>query len=138
MNEQEPSLERQGRHAKPTSLDTIGITSDNVAIRGLWEEGLTRWGHAFAAYTRLGTAELHTSDVLTDFEDLYIASFDDVEALIADQLEGLGWTTALKQFMREQGIADDLLNWNREALVERLRLIYDVIESGGRIHAFAK
>jgi hypothetical protein len=139
MSEQEPSPQRRGRHAKPAaSLDHLPKTASEPAILSLWEEGINRWGHAFAAYATLGTPELNNTDVLTNFEDRYVTTFDNVEELLHEQLDALGWAESLYRLKRNEGIMDDVLDWNYEALFRQVRHVYDVVEKGGAVHVFNK
>lgn len=138
MNENQPQpREEEPRHRKPElGLDRLVVTSDDPTILAHWEEGLARWGHAFVAYTTLGTAELHSTDVLVNFADVYVASFDSVEELLREQLDSLGWSDALIRLRREEGITEDVLDWDFDALLVRVREVYDVLEEGGVFHVF--
>ena len=138
MNEHEQSPERQGGHAGPwLSIDQLGLTDSDPAIVALWDEGLARWGAAFAGYTTMRTPELHSGDVLANFEDLYLASYDSLQDVANNQLEALGWDIALEHFKLENGMSDDLIAWDIPALLTHLRLTYDIVPMGERMHLFA-
>jgi hypothetical protein len=138
MNEHQPSPET-GWHIQPSiSLDQLTVTDDDPAILALWDEGLSRWGEAFAGYTTLGKPELHTVDVLSHFERFHIVSLDTIEEVLEDDLRRFGWEPALRQFRRDQSIPEDLLVWNKEAMIRWFGQFYDIVESGGRVHVFSK
>lgn len=53
------------------------------------------------------------------------------------QIGALGWIDALARFRREEGIADDLLEWNFEAVLKQVSAVFSIVESGGEVHLFA-
>lgn len=139
MNEHEPSAKQLGPHLRHSpSLEALEITSDNQTVVERWEEGITRWGYAFMAFTRLRTPALYTEDVLTAFQDCFISSYPSIEEFIQDQLEGLGWAPGLRKFMAEEHIPHDVLHWSYDAMEVHARQVCDLIKEGGRVYAFAR
>jgi hypothetical protein len=140
MNEHQPQSSETGprhRELEPT-LEALAVRSEDPIVRMRWKEGLTRWGYAFVAFSQLHLPELHTPDVLTAFEDLYSGSYDSLEAVAEGQIEALGWTDALERFQLEQGITDELLDWNYHAVLHQLSLVLSMIEVDGKVHLFAR
>jgi len=139
MNEHQPQPAETGpKHRQPEpTLEALPIRSGDPVVVARWKEGLLKWGYAFVAFTELRLPELHTPDVLTVFEDLYSGTYESREAVVEGQIEALGWTDALARFRREEGMTDDLLEWNHDAVMEQILVIYSIVESGGEVHLFA-
>lgn len=130
-------LEPEGRHRQePLSLEEMDATTTDREVLGLWEAGLARWRHAFAAFGRLGLPELHTPECLHAFVDLYMGSADNREQLFLDHLDGMGWTTPVEAVRFEHAIPNDYLVWDKEAVMRGYEEIAYIVESGGRVHVF--
>ena len=138
MNEQQPSSERRPRHRAEPSLDAMPVRSDDPDILARWEDGIRQWGHAFVAFANLRLPELHGDDVLIVFEDLYSGSFNSRDDLRDHQLDALGWDQQLQKFRTEEGIPEDVLDWDYAALDRYVELVYTIVESGGKVHLFAR
>jgi len=138
MTEHEPTTKRSEGWPPRPALDQLPITDRDPVVLERWEEGLREWRDAFVAYTSLGRPELHSRDVLADFEKAYYSSTESLQALIEDHLHTFGLTQALRRFRQEQSIGPDWLKWDYEVVLQQLRMMLDIVESGGRIHAFTK
>lgn len=114
------------------------VRSDDPGILARWEDGIRQWGHAFVAFASLRLPELHTDDALSVFEDLYSGSFNSLDDLRDHQLDALGWEQQLRTFRTEEGIPEDVLNWDYAALDRCVELVYTIVKSGGKVHLFAR
>ena len=74
-----------------------------------------------------------------DYENAFIGTYPDEDALIESELSSLGWIDAIDTVIRQQTIPEGVLEWNYDAFLEHLRrYMYDIVDLGGTIHAFAK
>jgi hypothetical protein len=139
MNEHQPQPpEKEPRHRQPEpTLEALTVKSEDPLVLARWKEGLAKWGYAFVAFADLHLPELNTPDALTAFEDLYSGSYESLDAVAEGQIEALGWIDALARFRQEEGITDDLLDWNYAAVLKQLSIVYSIVESGGEVHVFA-
>lgn len=130
--DQEPARHR----ADGPTIESLPVTTESRKIRDLWKAGLSQWGHAFVAYAQLRTPQLHTEDVLTDFENVYVATLPSYDALIDDHLEGMGWRQPLAELRETYFIPEHLLDFNRPAVLAAFKEFMDVVEAGGEVHVF--
>jgi hypothetical protein len=137
MNEHQPEPGARHRAEGPT-IDDLPVSSESRTIRALWKTGLSQWGDAFVAYTRLSTIELHTPEVLAAFEDAYVTSLESYDALVEDHLEGMGWRQPLKELRDKYAIPEELLDWNRPAVLSAFKEFMEVVEEGDRVHVFLR
>ena len=98
--------------------------------------GYLESGPAFAAYLLLKDTAPDHPDLASQFAESYVSSWELVDQLIDDTLEGLGWTQALREFCSTQGIDPDYLAWDRDLLEGHIRETYDIIELDGWQHVF--
>jgi hypothetical protein len=134
MNDQEPKEEAP----RLPGIEALAVSSDDPSVQARWRACLSRWGDAFVAFSQLRLAELYTDDVIGTFETLYGGSYDDLVEAAVSQIDALGWKEALYRVRRDEGITDDLLDWNYDAVIRRLSEVYQFVRSGGRVHLFAK
>jgi len=118
-------------------MEQLPVWTDDPAILALWETGLARWGHAFIAFCRLDIEMLRTPDCLRTFEDSYITTFESMDALIDDHLEGMGWAQPLRELLDKYYIPEEMLRFDREAALRAFREFMDVVEEGGQVHVFS-
>jgi hypothetical protein len=123
---------------KPESVEGLGVHTEDPELLARWREGTEKWGDAFLAFASLHLPELHSTDVLSSFEQTHVASFDSIVDLASYQIEALGWKDAFARFRRDEGISSVFLEWNHQAIVKQLELVCDVVWLGGRGHAFWK
>lgn len=104
-------------------------------IRALYEEH----HEAFAAYLSLEDVNTESGTLAEDYENAFIGTYVDEDALAEHELEAQGWTDAVNQVIREQGIPEGVLIWDHEALLEQLRrYLYDIVDLDGYLHVFSK
>jgi hypothetical protein len=137
MNEQQ--MNRGARHrSEGHAIERLSATTSDPEILALWEAGLARWGAAFIAFSSLQLPSLRSTNVLETFENIYVATLPSVDQLIDDHLEGMGWDHPLRQFRDTYDVTDDLLDWNRPAVLAAFKEFMEVIEEGGAVHVFLK
>lgn len=101
-------------------------------------EGVLKNGSPFAAYLTLPDIDPHDPKLIDRFKDVYIDSYGTLDLFIDDQIEDLGWDRALEQFLNTEGIPQDVLHWDREALVRQISSMYDIREIDDWWHFFDK
>ena len=122
--------------------DTLGfyghgpyLDTDIARITNLGQ-GIDLHGEPFAAYAREHAGGEHGENLLSEFEEFYIASFPDSETCIDKFLDSMGWSQALNAFKNEQGI-DCPLEFDRSCIWERYKEAWEVIETrSGTVHVF--
>ncbi|MBW0252582.1 hypothetical protein [Cellulomonas sp. PS-H5] len=131
----------------PTSTATDAAELVNRAIDRATSETARRrlvklyaeHGPPFAAFTTLPDVDVNAETLELDFLDSHHGSFATPEALVAEHLDAMGWTEALAAFRRTWAIPDGLLTWDQTAAFRGITThLYDVVEAGGLIHAFAR
>ncbi|MGO4858959.1 antirestriction protein ArdA [Arthrobacter sp. 2MCAF14] len=121
--------------------DTLGfyghgpyLTTDVAHITNIGQ-GIDLHGEAFAAYA-MEHANASCEELLTEFEEFYVATFPDAEACIDEFLKAMGWSQALEALVAEQGI-DCPLDFDRSCIWERYKEAWEVIEGrNGTIYVF--
>jgi hypothetical protein len=136
MSEHQPEASNGDREVP--GIESLAVSSDDPEVHTRWRFCLDRWGEAFVAFSHLRLTELYTDDVVETFENLYGGSYDDLTQAAIEQIDALGWKDALYKLRRDEGITDDLLEWNYRAVIDRLGDIYTFVRVGGRVHFFAK
>ena len=141
MNEQEndkpsQSAEWTSPPRQSPTLEGLHLISEDPELVQRWEEGLTRWGWTFAAYTRIGSRQLHTLDVLSHFSDSFIASYRNIDEFIQGELISLQWKAGLERFKSENSIPPEVLHWDFDAMEVLVRSMFHLVEENGRIYAF--
>lgn len=93
---------------------------------------------ALQAFLSLPDVSAGVDDITESFHEAFAGTYgDEVEALRAlSPLEDR--ENELADWCIDRGVDFDVLEWNFEPLIERLRLIYDLVEKQGRIYAFVK
>ena len=69
--------------------------------------------------------------------DMIAVSFESEEEALRALSPLEDWENSLADWCIDHGLDFEALEWNYAPLMERLRTIYDLVEEGGRIHAFA-
>lgn len=97
--------------------------------------GIAFKGEAFAAFVRAHGAG---QEVMDDFTDCYVATFEDAETCIDAFLESMGWQQAFDAFVIEQGI-DGLVQFDRQAIWRAYTDAWEVLETReGVVHVFTR
>lgn len=122
--------------------DTLGFyghgpyLTANVAHITNIGQGIDLYGEAFAAYAMEHPGGEHGEDLLTEFDEYYVATYPDAQTCIDEFLNSMGWSGALKTFIADQGI-DCPLEFDRSCIWERYKEAWEVIETrNGAVHVF--
>lgn len=99
-------------------------------------EGYLNHGTAFAAYLRLDDTATSDPGLIDRFRDVHSGSWEKLDQLIDDELDGLGWRQELNTLRREHGIDPEFLDWNRPAFEAHLHELYSVVELDSWQHVF--
>jgi hypothetical protein len=91
---------------------------------------------ALQAFLSLSDVNAGTTELMRRFHEAFAGSFvDEEEALRAlSPLED--WELGLSDWCLTQGLSAEALTWNYEPLMVQLREVYDLVETGGALHAF--
>lgn len=146
---EEPKESAQGATARPVA--EIGIGPEGARIiqtvinrqpPGEHQQRILdaylRHGAPFAVFLLLQDVDPQSPAIADRFEEDYVSSWQRMDELVQDTLEGLGWAQALGEFHLTQGIDPEYLTWDYEQLEVRIRDAYDVVELDGWLHVFYK
>ncbi|WP_437770500.1 hypothetical protein [Arthrobacter sp. KNU40] len=99
--------------------------------------GIAEYGEAFVAYAMEHPGDgQHSEQLLSEFEEYYVATFPDAETCIDEFLEAMGWSHALERLIAEQGI-DCPIDFDRSCIWEKYKQAWEVIEGrNGTIYVF--
>ena len=145
MNEQEPRprnpdppLPEIGADGPTPSefLRELLMSTDDPELLWQWNKGIDQWGSAFIAFARVGPPELRTRGALAGFERRYVGKFTSIDEVADTQREAMGWTAALRTFRDQQGITEEMLDWNHNAVIRRLFVLYSIVRIEGEFHVF--
>lgn len=91
---------------------------------------------ALQAYLSLPDVSAATPNLLETFQKTFVGTFEtDEQALRAlSPLED--WETSLADWCIENGVDFESLEWQYAPLMERLRGVFDIVESEGQLYAF--
>ena len=142
MNNPENHTPERAPHEKSTAdyfiehcVNSATTRRSARAIQTLYEVN----GTPFAAYLSLKDIDPNSESLKDDYENAFVATYPDEDALIESELASLGWIEAIDTVIRQQTIPEGVLEWNYDAFLEHLRrYMYDIVDLGGAIHAFAK
>lgn len=136
--ESEPNTQPTAKHDLAQDLvDAINAAETPQAglrLAALYNEK----GAAAIAFTRLPNIGVDHPNLVDAFHDSFLATYNTTEDFIHDQLDSQGWLAATDAHLESTGTPTDFLVWDRDAILRRLRDIYDVVEYGGQIHVFAQ
>ena len=138
MSEYQPSQPTPERATPQPTLQELGLSSDSPEQLALWNDGLQLWGTVFVAYTRLGRPELHTPEVLLEFQMAHVVTHPDWETAVLTHLADKRWPQRLDAFLIMYNIPNHLVMWDADELERWVRGSYDCVEEGGQLHLFAR
>lgn len=128
---------------------TIGGNRFVVNIPASWDSGqvdrlietLTELqlpdDRALQAFLSLPDVSAGTENIGESFREAFAGTFESEEEALRALSPLEDWENSLADWCIDHGIDFETLEWNYAPLMERLRTIYDLVEEGGRIHAFA-
>lgn len=133
----DPNYVRPGPDARRTVETALKRAHDpDVELRIV--EGFLERGAGFAAFLALPDTAAEDPTVIQQFERSYAQAWEDVDHLIEDSLDALGWSREVTELKKAQGIPDNYLIWNRDALIAHLHDVYSLVQLDGWTHAFHK
>lgn len=94
--------------------------------------------NALQAFLSLPDVSAGTDNIMESFHQAFAGTYTSEEEALRELSPLEEWETSLADWCVDRGIDFDTLEWNYAPLIERLRGIYDLVESEGRIHAFIK
>jgi hypothetical protein len=118
----------------PASLDRSAIEKIVLSLAGL---DLAN-GPAFQSFVSLPDVDASSENLMESFQESFMGSYPDMTTALRSLSPLEDWEADLTVWTLDQGINPACLRWNLEPLVEQLRGSYDLVESKGEIHAFAK
>jgi hypothetical protein len=101
------------------------------------ELGSAEYGDAFRAYLGLPDIDPARSDLIETFHEFYVASYASMDDLLNDMTEVQEWEAAVDQLAQTHGI-DGFISLDRSKVEHVARETWDIVEIGGRLHAFLK
>ncbi len=114
---------------------------DSEQIDGI-REGLTNLrldeDDALQAFVSLPDVDANTEMLMESFHENFVATFASIEDAVEGLCEIDEWEAEVNEFAAERGLFIDQYTVDYEALRDRLREIYDLIEWNGRVHVFCK
>jgi hypothetical protein len=123
---------------KSPSIESLGIYTDDVSVRFRLNYGLEHYPGAFAAYLTLEDVTPYAIDLIDRFQRDYVASYLSREGCCLHQVEMLGWTDKLNELRTTEGIPEQVLHWDYDALWEQIAVVWDAVETDDGIYLFAK
>ncbi|MCC4267325.1 hypothetical protein [Microbacterium schleiferi] len=122
----------------PTTIYVPGTlnSKDIETLVGGLEECAEFFGAAFRAYLSLPDVNAADNDLLDTFNENYAGSFDSYEdaAHFLSPLED--WEIELANWADDHGLPPDAVELHVDYVIQQTREAYDLIEEGGRLHAF--
>lgn len=100
--------------------------------------GLQQWREGFLAYLLQTGTDLADPDMGEHFTDSYAGWYPDRRALMAEQVEVLGWSDGLREFRQERAIPDTGLDFDWDAVWAHCLEVYVVEERLGGVHVFMR
>jgi hypothetical protein len=95
-------------------------------------------GDALFAFLTLPDTNPASDHLEDDFHAAYRGDQATLDEAIHAQLNGLGWTDALGELLRENAIPENALVWDLDLIKSQMDEIYDFVEYNGRIYQFIK
>lgn len=93
---------------------------------------------ALQAFLSLPDVSVGTDNILERFHEAFAGTYATEEDILRALSPLEDWEASLADWCIDHGVEHEALDWNYTPLLERLRVIYDLVESEGRIHAFTK
>jgi hypothetical protein len=121
--------------AKPDSANTHDVGTPDLTQNQLVTEGLGKHGDAFRAYLTLPEIRVN-EDILKNFQDLYIGSFDTMHDLLLTLTDMRRGMEEVRSAAEGWGL-EEFVTLNEEGLAEAARAAWQVIDYQGKLHVFA-
>ena len=93
---------------------------------------------ALAAYAEHLDAEPDDPELIIQFDERYLDTFDHIETFVSKQVFDLGWVTAVDEAFERAGIPSGALDWNPDAILEHLEETYEIVRTHARVYVFQR
>lgn len=132
-----PSFLPPGPAARQTVESALKRVHDpDVELRII--QGFLDSGAGFAALLPLPDTAAEDPTIIQQHERSYAQAWENIDHLIEDSLDALGWSREVTGLKKTQGIPDNYLLWIRDALIAHLHVVYSLVQLDGWTHAFHK
>ena len=116
-------------------LEHIVSNTDEKAMLRL-REAYQTYGVPFVAFLLLDDTNTEDPAITDKFTANYISTWDNLNDLLDNELDALGWADALAELYASQGIPSELLVWDRQLFASYVREVYSIVHLDGRYHVF--
>ena len=116
-------------------LEHITSTTDETATHRLHEAYHT-YGDPFIAFLLLDDITPEDPAIADKFTANYVSTWDNINDLLDNELDALGWADALAELYASQGIPSELLVWDRQLFASYVREVYSIVLLEGCYHVF--
>ena len=93
---------------------------------------------ALAAYAEHLDAEPDDAELVFQFDERYLDTYDHIETFVSKQLYDLGWVNAVDEAFEQAGIPAGALDWNFDAVLEHLEETYEIVQTHARVYVFRR
>lgn len=93
---------------------------------------------ALQAFLALPGVSAGTKSIMESFHEAFAGTYPDEEAALRALSPLEDWENSLADWCIDHGVEHEALDWNLTPLFERLADVYNLVEQGGRLHAFVK
>ncbi len=91
---------------------------------------------ALQAYLSLPNVSAATPNIMETFSKTFVGTFETDEHALRALSPLEDWETSLADWCIENGVDFESLEWQYAPLMERLRGVFDIVESEGQLYAF--
>ena len=119
----------------PNLFEHIASPTDEKTIHRL-REAYHTYGAPFVAFLLLDDITPEDPAIADKFTANYISTWDNINDLLDNELDALGWADALAELYASQGIPSELLVWDRQLFASYVREVYSIVLLEGQYHVF--
>ena len=119
----------------PNLLEHISSTTDEKAADRLCS-AYQAYGTPFVAFLLLDDTRPDDPAIADKFTANYISTWDNINDLLDNELDALGWADALAELYASQGIPSELLVWDRQLFASYVREVYSIVHLDGHYYVF--
>lgn len=93
---------------------------------------------ALAAYAEHLDAEPDDPELIIQFDERYLDTYDHIETFVSKQLFDLGWVAVIDDAFERGGIPAGALDWNLDVVLEHLEETYEIVRTHARVYVFRR
>ena len=116
----------------------IKVNAPSPEVQATFDKGYNDIGMPFIAYMLLSDIDPNSPSLLKDFDSLYAGEYSSQKEIAKSWFERLGFAEAIKTTIEHEGIPEETVTTNPEAMMDKIKDLLDLVEIGGRIYAFYK